>query len=55
MELQALQAVSERMAGCSYGTPSRDTIEWFLRDRKYDVEDTVGKLEKMMKWRQDFK
>ena len=43
------------MADCPYGTPQQKTLEWFLRDRKYDVEETVGKLEKMMKWRQQFK
>lgn len=51
---QALQAVSERMVGCPYGTPDEETMQWFLRDRKFDVAETVSKLEKMMKWRQEF-
>jgi hypothetical protein len=28
---QALQQLTERMAGCSYGTPDEDTLKWYLR------------------------
>jgi len=52
---QALRAVSERMASSPFGIPNDTTMQWFLRDRKFDVDETVNKLEKMMKWRQDFR
>ena len=52
---QALQAVKERMLSSPYGAPDEETMQWFLRDRKFEVDETVGKLEKMMKWRQEFK
>ena len=52
---QALQSVTESMASCQYGTPDEDTMKWFLRDRKFDVAETLSKLEKMMKWRQELK
>ena len=53
--VQALLSVSERKVGCPFGTPDEQTMQWFLRDRKFDVDETVSKLEKMMKWRQEFK
>ncbi|KAL6973193.1 hypothetical protein U1Q18_027373 [Sarracenia purpurea var. burkii] len=36
------------------GRDDEDMILWFLKDRKYSVEDTVTKLAKAVKWRQDF-
>lgn len=42
------------MNACSYGKPDEDTLKWFLRDRKLDVDETVDKLTNMLKWRQDF-
>ncbi len=43
------------MASCEYGVPSDDTLRWFLLDRKLDVDETVTKLNNMMKWRKEFK
>jgi hypothetical protein len=52
---QALAAVQQRLAGSEHGQPDTETIQWFLRDRRFDVDDTVSKLEKMMQWRSGFR
>lgn len=36
------------------GRDDEDMILWFLRDRKYSVDDAVVKLIKAIKWRQEF-
>ncbi|KAF9624650.1 hypothetical protein IFM89_012696 [Coptis chinensis] len=36
------------------GRDDEDTILWFLKDRKFDVQETVSKLSKAIKWRQEF-
>ncbi|XP_019457117.1 PREDICTED: CRAL-TRIO domain-containing protein C3H8.02 isoform X2 [Lupinus angustifolius] len=36
------------------GRDDEDMILWFLKDRKFSVEDAVFKLTKAIKWRQDF-
>jgi len=54
-ELKAVAAVEARMAGYPYGTPSTETIQWFLRDRQFDVEEAVEKLQKMLRWRSEFR
>ncbi|XP_008784993.1 phosphatidylinositol transfer protein CSR1 isoform X2 [Phoenix dactylifera] len=36
------------------GRDDEDMILWFLKDRKFSVEDAVSKLTKAIKWRQDF-
>ncbi|CAL5372685.1 unnamed protein product [Camellia sinensis] len=36
------------------GRDDEDMIRWFLKDRKFSVEDTVSKLAKAIKWRQEF-
>ncbi|GAU47598.1 hypothetical protein TSUD_186100 [Trifolium subterraneum] len=36
------------------GRDDEDMILWFLKDRKFDVEEAVSKLTKAIKWRQDF-
>ncbi|KAK3439909.1 hypothetical protein EUGRSUZ_B00245 [Eucalyptus grandis] len=37
------------------GRDDEDMIYWFLKDRKFVVEDAVTKLTKAIKWRQEFK
>ncbi|KAG2675945.1 hypothetical protein I3760_12G028700 [Carya illinoinensis] len=37
------------------GRDDEDMILWFLKDRKFSVEDAVAKLTKAIKWRQEFK
>ncbi|XP_059444608.1 uncharacterized protein LOC132176427 isoform X3 [Corylus avellana] len=37
------------------GRDDEDMILWFLKDRKFYVEDAVSKLTKAIKWRQEFK
>ncbi|XP_030458370.1 phosphatidylinositol transfer protein CSR1 [Syzygium oleosum] len=37
------------------GRDDEDMIYWFLKDRKFVVEDAVAKLTKAIKWRQEFK
>lgn len=37
-----------------YGRDDDDMIYWFLKDRKFSVEEAVAKLAKTIKWRQDF-
>ncbi|KAF4351765.1 hypothetical protein F8388_008775 [Cannabis sativa] len=36
------------------GRDDEDMIFWFLKDRKFSVEETVSKLSKAIKWRQEF-
>ncbi|KAK7291618.1 hypothetical protein RIF29_06911 [Crotalaria pallida] len=36
------------------GRDDEDMILWFLKDRKFSVQDAVLKLTKAIKWRQDF-
>ncbi|XP_058733617.1 CRAL-TRIO domain-containing protein C3H8.02-like [Vicia villosa] len=36
------------------GRDDEDMILWFLKDRKFSVEEAVSKLVKTIKWRQDF-
>ncbi|XP_024929577.3 phosphatidylinositol transfer protein CSR1 isoform X2 [Ziziphus jujuba] len=36
------------------GRDDEDMILWFLRDRKFSVEDAIAKLIKAIKWRQEF-
>ncbi|KAJ3692534.1 hypothetical protein LUZ60_012884 [Juncus effusus] len=36
------------------GRDDEDMILWFLKDRKFSVEETIPKLTKAIKWRQDF-
>ncbi|KAJ0989019.1 hypothetical protein J5N97_007375 [Dioscorea zingiberensis] len=36
------------------GRDDEDMILWFLKDRKFSVEEAVAKLTKAIKWRQDF-
>ncbi|KAK2993208.1 hypothetical protein RJ640_005176 [Escallonia rubra] len=38
----------------SNGRDDEDMILWFLKDRKFCVEDAVSKLTKAIKWRQEF-
>ncbi|XP_058194049.1 CRAL-TRIO domain-containing protein C3H8.02 [Rhododendron vialii] len=37
-----------------YGKDEEDVIFWFLKDRKFSVEDAVSKLAKAIKWREEF-
>lgn len=52
--MQALQQLRARMATCEAGEPDEATQQWFLRDRKLDVEEAAEKLTRMMEWRRDF-
>ncbi|KAA8540795.1 hypothetical protein F0562_024286 [Nyssa sinensis] len=36
------------------GRDDEDMILWFLKDRKFSVDDAVSKLTKAIKWRQEF-
>jgi len=55
VSVQALAAVRQRLEGSNYGQLDTETIQWFLRDRKFNVDDTVSKLEKMLQWRTEFR
>ncbi|KAK3037548.1 hypothetical protein RJ639_030356, partial [Escallonia herrerae] len=53
--------VKEKLAKDHYDLPvgrngreDEDMILWFLKDRKFCVEDAVSKLSKAIKWRQEF-
>ncbi|CAL1405264.1 unnamed protein product [Linum trigynum] len=37
-----------------YGRDDEEMILWFLKDRKFSVDEAVGKLTKAIKWRQEF-
>ncbi|XP_047940268.1 CRAL-TRIO domain-containing protein C3H8.02-like isoform X2 [Salvia hispanica] len=38
-----------------YGRDDEEMILWFLKDRKFSVEETVSKLTKAINWRKDFR
>ncbi|XP_057804480.1 CRAL-TRIO domain-containing protein C3H8.02 isoform X2 [Salvia miltiorrhiza] len=38
-----------------YGRDDEEMILWFLKDRKFSVEETVSKLTKAISWRKDFR
>lgn len=52
-ELKALEQLQQQMASCEYGVPDTETLKWFLRDRKFDVEEAERKLTSMLRWRSD--
>ncbi|KAL8465518.1 hypothetical protein ACS0TY_034859 [Phlomoides rotata] len=37
------------------GRDDEEMILWFLKDRRFSVEETVAKLSKAIKWREDFR
>ncbi|CAL1367401.1 unnamed protein product [Linum trigynum] len=37
-----------------YGRDDEEMILWFLKDRRFSVDEAVGKLTKAIKWRQEF-
>ncbi|CAI0398515.1 unnamed protein product [Linum tenue] len=37
-----------------YGRDDEEMILWFLKDRRFSVDEAVGKLTKAIKWRQNF-
>jgi hypothetical protein len=50
-----LDQVREKMAASPYAEQiTEDQMRWFLLDRKFDVEATVDKLVKMLRWRREF-
>ncbi|KAL0364564.1 UNVERIFIED_CONTAM: hypothetical protein Sangu_0554000 [Sesamum angustifolium] len=38
-----------------YGRDDEEMILWFLKDRKFSIEDTVAKLTKAIRWRHEFR
>lgn len=38
-----------------YGRDDEEMILWFLKDRKFSVEETASKLTKAISWRKDFR
>ncbi|XP_010550684.1 PREDICTED: CRAL-TRIO domain-containing protein C3H8.02 [Tarenaya hassleriana] len=37
------------------GRDDEEMILWFLKDRRFSVEEAIGKLSKAIRWRQEFK
>ncbi|KAK9815632.1 hypothetical protein WJX72_007170 [[Myrmecia] bisecta] len=54
-QVKALEELQQRMESCPYGTADAETQQWFLRDRKLDVDEAAQKLSDMLKWRLEFK
>ena len=55
MALQALAELEQRMAASPVDTPDPETQRWFLRDRKFNVDEAVEKLEAAQRWRREFR
>lgn len=55
LTLQALAELERRMAASPVDTPDPETQRWFLRDRKFNVNEAVEKLEAAQRWRRDFR
>jgi hypothetical protein len=55
LALQALADLEQRMAASPVDTPDRETQRWFLRDRKFNVDEAVEKLEAAQQWRREFR
>ena len=53
--LQALAELGQRMAASPVDTPDHETQRWFLRDRKFNVDEAVEKLESAQRWRREFR
>jgi hypothetical protein len=43
------------MAASPVDTPDPETQRWFLRDRKFNVDEAVEKLEAAQRWRREFR
>uniref|UniRef100_A0A0D9WRB0 CRAL/TRIO N-terminal domain-containing protein n=1 Tax=Leersia perrieri TaxID=77586 RepID=A0A0D9WRB0_9ORYZ len=56
--LEVKERLEREHPGLPTGKNGRDDEEmilWFLKDRKFSVDETVSKLTKAIKWRQDFR
>uniref|UniRef100_A0A0D9VFH5 CRAL-TRIO domain-containing protein n=1 Tax=Leersia perrieri TaxID=77586 RepID=A0A0D9VFH5_9ORYZ len=56
--LEVKERLEREHPGLPTGRNGRDDEEmilWFLKDRKFSVDETVSKLTKAIKWRQDFR
>eukprot|EP00262_Sarcandra_glabra_P008283 TRINITY_DN21629_c0_g1_i1.p1 TRINITY_DN21629_c0_g1~~TRINITY_DN21629_c0_g1_i1.p1 ORF type:complete len:259 (+),score=43.08 TRINITY_DN21629_c0_g1_i1:140-916(+) len=51
---EKLERIDPRLPIGRNGRDDEDMILWFLKDRKFRVEDTIAKLTKAIKWRQEF-
>ncbi|KAF0935475.1 hypothetical protein E2562_033617 [Oryza meyeriana var. granulata] len=55
--LEVKERLEREHPGLPTGRNGRDDEEmilWFLKDRKFSIDETVSKLTKAIKWRQDF-
>ena len=53
--LQALSQLRSRIAArWGINTVSEDLLQWYLRDRYFDVDEAENKLSSMLRWRQSF-
>lgn len=52
---QALGQLKQTMEASGFPTLDDTTLQWFLRDRKFDVDAAAEKLRTMQQWRSDFK
>mmetsp|Transcript_21977 Transcript_21977/g.89287 ORF Transcript_21977/g.89287 Transcript_21977/m.89287 type:complete len:139 (+) Transcript_21977:255-671(+) len=48
----AVKKLSQKFHENGRPVPDVETMEWFLADRRYDVEKTYEKLGGMLKWRE---
>lgn len=49
-----MEQLKQRMAASDVSMPDDTTLQWFLRDRKFDVDSATEKLQAMQRWRSDF-
>lgn len=52
---QALGELKQTMEASGFPMLDETTLQWFLRDRKFDADAAAEKLRTMQQWRSDFK
>ncbi|GAB4815000.1 hypothetical protein N2152v2_002046 [Parachlorella kessleri] len=50
----ALEQLRRRLASVPYEMPKDATLQWYLLDRGFDVEEAYHKLVTMLRWRREF-
>lgn len=53
-QLKALHSLKERLKDASTTAPSDEVLQWYLRDRYFDVDEAEGKLRSLLRWQKEF-
>lgn len=53
--MQALAELQQRLQSSPYGDQDEALLQWYLRDRSFNVEKAEKKLTSMLQWRASYK